>query len=158
MRLTFPWETYDHLGYPHTKFRPILRGHVQNFGKVIWNSLECSSELHEVNESSWILLLLHVDERKPFNMPSWLYLWARTSVGDMECSLSLAARDKKLSCFLRMDFIQFWVQEHWPHHITHTTCAEQELPHKLDSVGPRSTNHCFRFLWEWCTPGICTAF
>ena len=30
-------ETYDHLGYPHTKLHPILKGHVQNFGELIWN-------------------------------------------------------------------------------------------------------------------------
>ena len=37
MGVKFLWDTYDHLGYPHTKFRPILRGHVQNFGELIWN-------------------------------------------------------------------------------------------------------------------------
>ena len=26
MRVKFLWDTYDHLGYPHTEFRPILRG------------------------------------------------------------------------------------------------------------------------------------
>ena len=26
MGMKFLWDTYDHLGYPHTKFRPILRG------------------------------------------------------------------------------------------------------------------------------------
>ena len=26
MRVKFLWDTCDHLGYPHTKFRPILRG------------------------------------------------------------------------------------------------------------------------------------
>ena len=39
MGMKFLWDTYDHLGYPHTKFRPILRGHVQNFGELIWNYL-----------------------------------------------------------------------------------------------------------------------
>ena len=37
MGVKFLLDTYDHLGYPHTKFRPILRGHVQNFGELIWN-------------------------------------------------------------------------------------------------------------------------
>ena len=26
MRVKILWDTYDHQGYPHTKFRPILRG------------------------------------------------------------------------------------------------------------------------------------
>ena len=26
MRVKFLWDTYDHLGYPHTEFHPILRG------------------------------------------------------------------------------------------------------------------------------------
>ena len=26
MGMKFLWDTYDHLGYPHTEFRPILRG------------------------------------------------------------------------------------------------------------------------------------
>ena len=26
MRVKFVWDSYDHLGYPHAEFRPILRG------------------------------------------------------------------------------------------------------------------------------------
>ena len=32
MKVKFLWDTYDHLGYPHTKFRSILRGSCAKLG------------------------------------------------------------------------------------------------------------------------------
>ncbi len=37
MKVKFLGDTHVQLGYPHTEFRPILRGHVRKFGELIWN-------------------------------------------------------------------------------------------------------------------------